>query len=173
MSLSLYTIADQYREAFQHLTQVLDDDREFSAEEKQAIIADSLSQLVGDFKTKALNVASFITNLKLELEAVKLAENRFLSRRKSLENKINYLSDYLFVQCLKTGVTSIKNDELIIAIKNNPPKVFIDNEQAIPETFKEIVKTIKIAKSAIAAAIKNGLEVAGAHLESSQRLDIR
>ncbi len=173
MQLSLYSIADQYREAFHHLTVSLEDEVDLSEQAKQQMIADTLADLIDDFKTKALNVAGFISNLKLELEAVKNTENRLSKRRHTLENKIQYLSDYLFVQCLKTGATSIKNDELVIAIKNNPPKVIVDNEQALPDTYKEIVQTVKIAKSAIATAIKNGVEVVGAHLESSQRLDIR
>ena len=173
MQLSLYSIADHYREAFYHLTNVLDDEANVDLATKEQIIEDSLSGLMDDFKTKALNVAGFINNLKLELDAVKTAENRMNKRRNGLENKIQYLSDYLFTQCLKTGSTLIKSDELIIAIKNNPPKVIVDNETAIPEAYKEVVKTIKIAKSAIALAIKNGLDVAGVHLESSKRLDIR
>jgi hypothetical protein len=173
MQLSLYSIADHYREAFRDLTEILDSDTELAATDKQQIIEDSLSHLIDDFKTKALNVAGFINNLKLELEAVKSAENRMYKRRNSLESKIQYLTEYLFVQCQKTGTTSIKNDELVIAIKNNPPKVIVDNEAAIPAEFKEVVETVKVAKSAIAAAIKNGLDVIGAHLESSQRLDIR
>ncbi len=173
MQLSLYTIADHYREAFRDLTEILDSDADLAATDKQQIIDDSLSHLIDDFKTKALNVAGFINNLKLELEAVKSAENRMNKRRNSLESKISFLTDYLFVQCQKTGTTSIKNDELVIAIKNNPPKVIVDNEAAIPAEFKEVIETVKIAKSAIAAAIKNGLEVIGAHLESSQRIDIR
>jgi hypothetical protein len=172
MSLSLYSIADHYREAFHHLTDVLEE-TELSTQDKQTIIEDSLIELADDFKTKALNVAGFINNMKLEMEAIKTIENRLLNRRKSLENKINYLSDYLFIQCLKTGTTTIKNNELVIAIKNNPPKVIIDDEKVIPEIYKTTVQTINISKSSIASAIKAGIEITGAHLETSQRLDIR
>ncbi len=172
MSISLYTIADDYRHAFNHLTELLEE-TDFDAESKKQIVQDSLSDLIGDFETKALNVAGFINNIKLELEAVKTAEIRFINRKKTLENKIQYLSDYLFIQCLKTGSTQIKSSELIISIKNNPPKVIIDNENSIPDIYKKVIETVNISKSAIATAIKNGLEVNGAHLESSQRLDIK
>lgn len=173
MQLSLYSIAEQYREAFQQLSTVLDESGEFDAPAQQQIIEDSLSTLVDDFKSKAMNVAAFINNLKLELEAIKIAENRMTKRRSGLESKIQFLSDYLFTQCQKTGFTTLKNDELVLAIKTNPPKVIIDNENAIPKTYKEVVKSVKILKSAIATALKSGMSVKGAHLEASQRLDIR
>ena len=172
MSLALYTIADHYREAFHHLTDVLEE-TDLSTQDKQNLIEDSLIELVDDFKTKALNVAGFINNMKLEMEAVKTIETRLLNRRKSLEKKINYLSDYLFIQCLKTSTTTIKNNELVIAIKNNPPKVIIDDEKLIPDTYKTTVQTINVSKSSIASALKEGIEVTGVHLETSQRLEIR
>ena len=173
MTLSLYTIADNYRESLHHITKILEEESELSVQDKQQLIEDSLCHLIDDFKTKALNVAGFINNMKMELEAVKVAESRMIRRRSSLESKIAYLTEYLFVQCQKTNSTFIKNDELVIAVKNNPPKVIVDNENTIPDIYKEIINTIKISKSAIATAIKNGIEVSGAHLESSQRLDIR
>jgi len=119
MSISLYTIADDYRHAFNHITELLEE-TEFDAESKKQIV-----------------------------------------------------QDYLFIQCLKTGSTQIRNAELIICIKANPPKVIIDNENSIPDIYKKVIETVNISKSAIATAIKNGLEVNGAHLESSQRLDIK
>ena len=52
-------------------------------------------------------------------------------------------------------------------------KVIIDDEKLIPDTYKVTVQTINVSKSSIASALKAGIEVIGAHLETSQRLDIR
>ena len=145
MSLTLYSIADEFRHAFNTLTDMLEES-EFNSEAKKQIIEDSLSEITDNFNSKALNTASFINNLKLELEAVKYAELKFAKRKTSLQNKIEYLSDYLFIQCIKTGSKLIKNSELIIRIKDNPPKVLIDNENSIPDIYKKVIETVNISK---------------------------
>lgn len=173
MSLALYQIADDYRSALYNLSNILDDQHELDDESKKQIIEDSLVHFVDDFKKKSINVGCFINEMKLELEAVKIAENRFISRRKSLENKINSLTDYLFVQFLKTGINTVKNEEIVISIKNNPPKVILEDESKIDQLYKEVIETVKVSKSTIATALKNGLFVDGARLESSKRLEIK
>jgi len=172
MSLSLYAIADEYRGSLYDLQNTLED-VELDDETKQSMIADSLSNIQDKFESKALNVASFVAILKLEAIAVKTAEQRITQRRRSLERQVEWLNDYLFCQMQKMKLPKLSNEQLTLAIRKNPAKVCITNEDIIPNEYKEIVQSTKVIKSSIANAIKNGQSIAGAHLETSYRLDIR
>ena len=172
MSLSLYAISDEYRASLTNLQMDLEN-VEIDDESKQSLIVDSLSSIQDQFENKALNVASFIANLKLEATAVKTAEQRITQRRRTIERQVEWLTDYLFSQCQKMNLKKLGNEQLILSIRQNPVKVMITQEELIPEQFKETVTTIKVLKSSLANALKNGESIAGVHLEASQRLDIR
>jgi len=172
MSLALYAIADEYRASLYDIQNTLED-VEIDDEAKQSMIVDTLSDIKDTFETKALNVASFIANLKLEAMAVKTAEQRITQRRRSLERQVEWLTDYLFCQLQKMDLKKLSNEQLTLAIRNNPAKVIISNEDEIPEQFKESVTTTKVLKSQIASAIKSGESIEGVYLEGSQRLDIK
>ena len=172
MALALYAIADEYRVSLYDIQNTLED-IELDNEEKQSLIVDSLSTIKDTFEVKALNVAGFIANLKLEAIAVKTAEQRMTQRKRSLERQVEWLTDYLFVQLQKMDLKKLSNDQLTLAIKKNPAKVCITNEDIIPAEYKQVVETTKVIKASIASSIKNGQDIAGVHLESSYRLDIK
>jgi len=172
MSIALYAIADEYRHSLYDIQSALED-VEIDDEAKQSMIVDTLSDIKDNFEIKALNVASFIANLKLEALAVKTAEQRIIQRRRSLERQVEWLTEYLFCQLQKMDLNKLSNEQLTLSIRNNPAKVIISNKDAIPDQFKEIETTTKVLKSSIATAIKSGESIAGVHLESSQRLDIK
>jgi len=172
MTLALYAIADDYRASLYDIQNTLED-VEINDEDKQSLIVDSLADIKDSFETKALNVASFIANLKLEAIAVKTAEQRMTHRRRSLERQVEWLTDYLFCQLQKMDLKKLSNEQLTLSIKNNPAKVIISNEDDIPDQFKETVSSTKVLKSQIASAIKSGESIDGVYLEGSQRLDIK
>jgi len=172
MALALYAIADEYRASLYDIQNTLED-IEIGDDEKQSMIADTLSDIKDCFEIKALNVGSFIANLKLESIAVKTAEQRMTQRRRSLEHQVEWLTDYLFVQLQKMDLKKLSNEQLRLSIRNNPAKVIIKNEDEIPDQFKESITTTKVLKAQIACAIKSGESIEGVYLEGSQRLDIR
>jgi len=172
MTLALYAIADEYRASLYNIQNTLED-VEIDDEEKHSMIVDSLSDIKDSFEIKALNVASFIANLKLEAIAVKTAEQRIIRRRRSLERQVEWLTEYLFCQMQKMKLDKLSNEQLTLAIRNNPAKVIISNEDAIPDQFKKIETSTKVLKSSIASAIKSGESITGVYLEGSQRLDIK
>ena len=169
---SLYSISSRYQESFRELTDILSD-TEMSAEEIEKIINDSLTDLQGEFKDKALNVAAYANNLAAEAESIDVVIKRLTARRKAVENKYASMKLYLFNQMILTYTTSIKNEQIVLTIKNNPAKVIILDEEAVPADYKTIVSEVKISKTAIANAIKAGTEVEGVIMESSKRLEIK
>jgi hypothetical protein len=169
---SLYTISSQYQDSFRDLTEILSD-TEMSAEEIEQTVINTLTDLEGEFKNKALNVAAYTCNLALEAESIDVVIKRLTARRDAVKRKHENFKNYLFNQMLLTNISAIKNEQLELTIKNNPAKVIINDEDAVPANYKTIVSEVKISKSAIAKDIKAGIMVTGVEMVSSKRLDIK
>jgi len=166
MNLSLYVLADEYLAAAQQLAD-LDLDPQ--------TVADTLEGLSGDLEVKATNVAMFVRNLEASAEQIKEAEEAMASRRKAIEKRAQNVREYLKAQMVRTGITKIECPHFKLAIRDNPPAVVIDAESQIPAFYMRTPEPPAPTpdKKAILAAIKNGEEVSGAHLERSTRLEIK
>ena len=75
---ALYALAAEYRDAASKLAD-LDLDPQ--------TLADTLESLSGDLEVKATNVAMFIRNMDVSIEAMKAAEKTMGERRKSAERR--------------------------------------------------------------------------------------
>jgi len=162
-TLRLYELSSDYLHALDELT----DQENLPAE----AIADTLEGLAGAWEDKALNVARYIRNLEAEATAIEEAKKRMEIRARSTANKAARLKEYLKAELEKTGLKP-KAADVALRLQNNPPAVVFDDETRIPEEYRrtEVIRTI--LKAEIAAAIKAGKEITGAHLEQSKRLVI-
>ena len=165
-SLALYVIADEYL-ADLHKLHELDLDPQ--------TVADTLEGLSGALEVKATNVAMFARNLEASAEAIKGAEAQMAARRKAIENRAAGVREYLKAQMERTGISEIASPHFKLAIRKNPAAVVIDAASQIPAEFMRQPEPPPPApdKKAIAAAIKAGKEVPGAHTEQSTRLEIK
>lgn len=89
-----------------------------------------------------------------------------------MENRRERLLSFILGQMQIDGEKERVFGAYKATIKQNPPSVIVDNEEAIPAKFKTQVISEKIDKMAIKEAIKSGDEVAGARLESKNRISI-
>ena len=165
-NLALYQLSQNYLQALDFLT---DPEADLPAE----AINDTLEALEGELEDKAINVAKFLRNMEAAAEAIKNAEAEMARRRRSLENRVKWMKDYLKGSMEHTGITKIECPYFKLSIQKNPPAVNILDESAIPEEFKEQVITWKIDKTAIKEVLKSGEAVPGAELVNGTRLAIR
>lgn len=85
-----------------------------------------------------------------------------------LSNYISKLKEVTVIAAAQMQVNEIVGHEYIAKIINSPHRVIIENDQEIPQDFKEIVQTTCIKKKEILETIKSGKDVPGAHLEQSK-----
>lgn len=163
---NLFQLSTEYRAAAERLHD-LDLDEQ--------TIADTLEGMTGAIELKAQNVGYVIRNCEALAAQIKDAEDAMAARRKALENRAARISNYLLHNMQACGISKIECPEFKMSIRNNPESVVIDAESMLPETFMTSPPppAPKPDKSAIKAAIKAGQEVTGAHLESTQRLEIK
>ena len=158
---ALYEIAAQHNQALLEMAEMDD----LPAE----VIADQMEALNGEFKDKAISVAAFFQNMQADIIAMKDAEKRISTRRKSNENKLKWMKEYLLSNMQHTGITKIECPEFKISIRNNPASVQITDESSIPAEFKKTVETVSVDK----IAIKNAGGCAGADIVNNQSITIK
>ena len=164
--LSLYDLSTNYLQALDFLT---DPEMDLPIE----AVNDTLEALGGELEDKAINVAKFLRNMEAMAEAIKNAETDMAKRRKALENRVQWLKEYLKGSMEHTGITKIECPYFKLSIQNNPPAVNIFDEDAIPLEFKVQVVSWKTDKTAIKKAIQSGQSVVGANLTNGTRLVIK
>ena len=95
------------------------------------------------------------------------------ARRKSLDGRAEWLRGYLLVQLIRTGITELSSPEFVVKLCDNPPRVILDDEAAIPDEFKEEETVVTIRKDEMRKIMLDGEIIAGAHLERQKRLSIK
>lgn len=132
-----------------------EEDIRFLLEEKSEVLELKIRELESDEK-KCKEIADFY-NMKAKKRE---------DKRKKLKEKIFETMKILKAKKIETPTGAF-------TIKNNPASLIIDDKNLIPARFIKIEQVDKIEKAEIKKAIKNGEEIAGVHLETSQSLLIR
>jgi hypothetical protein len=73
----------------------------------------------------------------------------------------------------QVNIPKLSNSWLTIQIRNNPCRVIVEDETLLSDDFKTTEVIIKVNKSAIGEQLKAGEFVPYAHLETTQRLEIK
>lgn len=124
----LYELTNDY----QFLEQTIDPE----ADEELRYTLNSLSVAIDE---KVENIAKFVLSLKGDITAIKAEEERLNSRRKTIENRIEWLKVYLLQEMTKVWKQQVKTEVVTVTVKINPPSVQIIDEDAIPPDFRRII----------------------------------
>jgi hypothetical protein len=136
--------------------------------------ADTLEAMSGDLETKAQNVAFMALNFEATAAAIKAHEEVQRDRRIAIERRADSLRSYL-ARCMEAaGIEKIEGPGVAIGFRKSSA-VVINELGLIPAAFMRTPEPPPPApdKAAIAAAIKAGKEVPGAHIEQRRNLSIK
>ena len=135
-------------------------------------LAAVLNSLDAEIEDKAENIAKLIKNYEADIEAFKEEEKRIAERRRTLENDVKRLKEYLFNNMKLTGKTKFKKGTFSFNIAKNPPSVEIVNQDIISSDYKTYTEVLD--RKAILQDLKNGKDVQGAILkDDNESLRIR
>jgi hypothetical protein len=162
---ALYELAAQYRSAADQLS-----DLDLPPE----VVADTLEGLSGELEEKAQSVAYMIRNLEVTADAIKAFEVAQAERRKAIERRAESLREYIRRSMEACGITKIEGPGIALSFRKSSA-VVIDEPALIPAEFLRTPEPPPPSpdKKLIADAIKAGKEVAGAHVEHRQSLQIK
>lgn len=159
-NLTLYQISQDHRELAERL-QDMDLDEQ--------AIADTLEAESG-LVEKSQAVAFVIRNLESFAEQVKAEADAMAERAKAVQKRADAVKGYLHTCMLNAGVSKIEHPQFTLSVAKNPASVVILDERQIPALYMRIPDIPEPVpdKKAIAAALKSGLEVPGAKLDSEK-----
>lgn len=117
---------------------------------------------------KANNIGLVKARLESDIEYYKVIEESARARRKTTENTIDRLKSYL-KDCMKTAdMKSIKGDLFSFSVVEGRIKTVVENPNALPFDYVNVVEVIQPKTDAIKTALEAGQEVPGAHLERGE-----
>lgn len=147
--------------------------------EQENKLLEALTELKGDFDTKAESVSLYIKELEAGTKLLGESIKNLQSRKKAMENKVEHLKSYLLASMETVGESKIETDKVRISLRNNAPSVFIYDEKAFVNQYKgsrdDLLKYSEptVNKTAIKEALKSGEDIAGATLESKKTITIK
>lgn len=127
----------------------------------------ALKEWQAALETKAQNIAHVLERMSADASYFKAIEEKARQRRKAIEGADQRLREYLAAAMAESGTKSIKAEGLFsITLCDGRASVQIDDAGKLEiGRFAKIVESIQPDKDAIKAAIDNGEDVPGAHVE--------
>jgi hypothetical protein len=133
----------------------------------------ALAELEMALEVKADNIVGFCAKLESFSTMCKAEEERIAAKRKAVENRAASLRKYLLANMKAVGRSEIQAGTHTLKIQKNPPAVKVDSEADIPAKYWIVIPAVtQLDKKTLGADLKNG-EIAGAHLEQSERLVVK
>lgn len=166
MSLSLFSIAGEYRTQLDQLEQLGLDEQTFN---------DTLESINGDVQDKCVNVAMFARNLESTADAIEEQAKQMVERARAIRKKSEHVREYLKGNMEHAKLQKIESPYFVLSIRKNPVSVVIDDEKLVPPSFLKVPEPPPPAldKTKVKEALAAGQVVPGAHLEQKTRLEIR
>ena len=124
-------------------------------------------------KEKSNQLELILKDLESKEEKCKEIADFYAKKAKQANEKRKALKELIITTMKGLGAKRLETETGTFTIKNNAPSLKIDNEDLIPQKFVSYIQTRKIEKNKIKKEIKNGVEIPGAHLETTQSLLIK
>ena len=154
-------------EAYKNIADLMDDETM-----DLAVLETALQEIETQIEVKAENSAIILKGLEGDIDMFKADEKRLAERRKTLENKRDWLKGYLKDELEKIGKDKVKAGVFTVALQNNPPAVEITGE--VPAEFVTIIpEQTQPDKKRIAEYLKAGNDVEWARLRQGKSLRVR
>jgi hypothetical protein len=138
----------------------------------QEMFIDTLASIDEAIEDKVEGAAKLVRCIESDIEAIKAEEKRLADKRKSLENKVVSIKEYLQHEMEFAGLDKVKRPTLTVSIQLNPPSAEILDESLVPSLYM-VPQPDKIDKKAILEALKEGEEIPGCEIKQLRGLRIR
>ena len=135
-------------------------------------LQDTLDMVNDEFEAKAENIAMLIREIMLDAAGYKAEIDRLSDRKKSLDNKVESLNDYLRVNMQAADMTKIKGKLFTITLVAPTETVYVADEKLLPDNLVYIKREPN--KTEIKAQLKSGVDLEGCALvQGKARLTIK
>lgn len=163
--MRLYDIAQQFNE-IQKLAE--------SDESMIEAVRDTMEGIEADFQEKAQAVVAVAFNMESDIAAIDEQIKRLSERKKAIQNRTEWLRNYLRENMAATGINKISCPLFSITLSAPSKQCEITDESLLPDDYVTVKTVISPDKRKILADLKEGVDIAGAVLvDGTQRLTIK
>lgn len=121
---------------------------------------------------KIENTGLYIKNLNADIEQLRAEECALQQRRKSKENRVKSLKNYMTYSLQQAGQNKFETPRLALSFRKSSA-VEVEDVEKLPKEYKKIKTEISPDKTAIGKALKAGEEIAGAILVERLSLQVK
>ncbi|HFQ6441030.1 TPA: siphovirus Gp157 family protein [Listeria monocytogenes] len=157
---TLYSIQGKYQQLL-NLAEQLDPE----------LLKDTLESIDDELETKAENVAFVIKELEGQSLILEKETKRLAERKNTINNNVKRLKQSLFDAMITANKQKIKTNLFTLDIRKNPPSLIVEDESKLLNYLIEQPK--KLDKTKLGNDLKKGIEVPGAKIIQTERLQIR
>lgn len=156
----LYALTAQFKE--------LEAIAEGADEDLSVALRDTMQAIAGEFEDKGRAIATLVLNIGADVDALDAEIARLQERKRAVVNRQESLKDYLRENMDAAGIKKITHPLFSITCAPGRQVVVIDSESDIPDEYVSVKTEVKPDKVSILAALKEGVEIPGAHIELSK-----
>ncbi|APH79218.1 siphovirus Gp157 family protein [Listeria monocytogenes] len=157
---TLYSIQGKYQQLL-NLAEQLDPE----------LLKDTIESIDDELETKAENVAFVIKELEGQSLILEKETKRLAERKNTINNNVKRLKQSLFDAMITANKQKIKTNLFTLDIRKNPPSLIVEDESKLLNYLIEQPK--KLDKTKLGDDLKKGIEVPGAKIIQTERLQIR
>jgi len=146
--MKLYELTGKYAE----IQKMVDDGADPVA------LTDTLEAIEGAIEEKVEAIYRLRQNLLADIEALKAEEKRLADKRKALEDKVEWLKEYVSRELAAAGIDKVKTRIGTVGFRNTPPSINILDISRIPKDYL-IPQDPKVDKRRLLRDFKNRADV--------------
>ena len=134
-------------------------------------VSAKLEELEYDRTAKIENIALYIKNMESLVNSIKAEEKLLADRRRAREKRIESLKNYLTSSMVAANENGIETSKVCISFRKSESVVV--NETILDKQYLAEKVTYSPDKTAIKKAIKEGIAVDGAYIETKYNLQLK
>lgn len=134
---------------------------------------DTKESVVALLEEKSNQLELILKDLEIKENQCKEIAKFYADKAKRASEKRKALKELIITTMTGLGAKRLETETGTFTIKNNAPSLIIDDESLIPQKFITHISSTKIEKNEIKKEMKNGAEIPGVHLETTQSLLVK
>lgn len=163
--MKLYELTGAYNEIFDLLES--EDDLDYAA------LEDTLQSIEGVAEHKIGGIVRMILSLQKFTEAFDSEAKRLAKKKKTVDNRIKWLKDYMLQSLEVMAKDKIQTDVGTVSRRKSPPSVLVSDVNKIPANFWHIpTPDPQLDKKAVLEDLKLGKNIPGAEIKQSYHIRI-
>lgn len=165
--MNLYEIDTTLRDVLEN--GIIIDNQDVMTEDGELFSADQIEALNIERDKKIEGLSLYIKELGADSEALEKEIKTLQARKKSKDNKAEYLKNYLL--SILHG-EKFETSKVAVSYRKST-KVIIADENSIPAEFWKEKTTRDVDKAGLKKALQGGADIGGAFLETSNNIQIK